>query len=186
MKLIKKIQNFLKAWLGCDSGPTVDDMIAMGMKVGENVLYDVSCNFDYSHCWLITIGNNVTFGPKTYLLAHDASTKKYLGYTKIGKVTVDDGTFIGASSIVMPGVHIGRDCIIGAYSVVTTDVPDNSVFVGNPARFICTTDEYISRQKKLMETVPVYDRSFTLGGEITPEKKQQMLDEMKDGKGFVV
>lgn len=82
MKLIKKIQKFLKAWLGCDMGPTVGDMIAMGMKVGKNVVYDTSCQFDYSHCWLISIGNNVTFGPRTYLLAHDASTKNIWGILK--------------------------------------------------------------------------------------------------------
>lgn len=186
MKLLKKIQKLLKSWLGCDKGPTVDDMIALGMKVGKNCLYDVSCNFDYSHCWLITIGDDVTFGPKTYVLAHDASTKRYLGYTKIGKVTIDDGTFIGACSIVMPGVHIGKNCIIGAYSVVTADVPDNSVYVGNPAKFICTTDEYVAKQKEQMEKYPVYDESYTLGGGITEERKQKMLDEMKSGKGFVV
>lgn len=186
MKLIKKIQAFLKSWLGCDQGPTVDDMINLGMKVGKNVIYDISCNFDYSHCWLISIGNDVTFGPKTYVLAHDASTKKYLGYTKIGKVTIDDGTFVGASSIVMPGVHIGKNCIIGAYSVVTSGVPDNSVFVGNPARFVCTTQEYIEKQKKQMETFPVFDASYTIGGGITEEMKKEMLEKMTDDKGFVV
>ena len=185
MKLIKKIQKFLKAWLGSDTGPTVQDMIDMGMKMGENVLYDVSCNFDYSHCWLITIGNNVTFGPKTYVLAHDASTKQYLGYTKIGKVTIDDGAFIGACSIIMPGVHIGKNCVIGAYSVVTSDVPDGSVYVGNPAKLVCSTDEYIEKQKKQMERLPVFGEEFTLGCGITDEMKRQMLDEMKDGKAFV-
>ena len=186
MKLVKKIQSFLKAWLGCDKGPTVEDMKKMGMKVGEKVLYDVSCNFDYSHCWLISIGNNVTFGPKTYVLAHDASTKRYLGYTKIGKVTIDDGTFIGACSIVMPGVQIGKNCIIGAYSVVTSDVPDNSVYAGNPAKFMCTTQEYIEKQKKQMEVLPVFDESYTLGGGIDDEKKREMLKKMKNGKGFVI
>lgn len=185
MRIIKKLQSFLKAWLGCDKGPTVDDMIKMGMKVGKNVIYDSSCDFDVSHCWLITIGNNVTFGPRTYVLAHDASTKQYLGYTKIGKVTIDDGTFVGAGSIIMPGVHIGKNCIIGAYSVVTADIPDGCLCAGNPAKFICTTQEYIEKQKKLSEEIPVYDRSFTLGGNITDEKKLQMINEMTKGKGFV-
>ena len=186
MRLIKKIQKFLKSWLGCDRGPTIADMKARGMKVGKNLIVDDSCRFDSSHCWLIEIGDDVTFGPQTYVLAHDASTKKYLGYTKIGKVTIEDGCFIGADSLVMPGVHIGKNCIIGAKSVVTSNVPDGSVYIGAPARFVCTTQEYIERQKKSMEKYPVYDESFTLNGGITPEKKQQMLDEMKDRKGFVV
>lgn len=186
MKLIKKLQRFLKAWLGCDKGPTVQDMVNMGMKFGKNVIYDESCSFDSSHCWLISIGDNVTFGPKTYVLAHDASTKKYLGYTKIGKVTIDDGTFVGACSIVMPGVRIGKNCVIGAYSVVTSDVPDNSVYVGNPARFVCTTEEYIEKQKKQMEVLPVFGAEYTLRGGITDEKKSEMLDKMTNGKGFVI
>lgn len=186
MKLIKAIQKFLKNWLGCDRGPTVEDMQNMGMKVGRNLIVDTSCRFDCSHCWLISIGDDVTFGPNTYVLAHDASTKHYLGYTKIGKVTIGDNSFIGAESIVMPGVTIGKNCIIGAKSTVLTDVPDNSVFVGAPAAFLCTTDEYIAKQKAMMERVPVYDKSYTLGGGITAEKKQQMLDEMTSGKGFVV
>ena len=165
---------------------TTEKLINMGMKVGYNFSRLKGTILDPSHCWLIEIGDDVTFGPQTYVLAHDASTKKYLGYTKIGKVTIEDGCFIGADSLIMPGVHIGKNCIIGAKSVVTSNVPDGSVYIGAPARFVCTTQEYIDKQKKGMEKYPIYDVSFTLNGGITPEKKQQMLDEMKDRKGFVV
>ena len=186
MSLIKAIKKKLQDWLGISPGPTVDDMIAMGMTVGKNFFYDASCRFDVSHCWLISIGNDVTFGPGVYLLAHDASTKKSLGYTKIGKVTVSDNVFIGADSIIMPGVTIGRDCIIGARSVVTKDVPDGCVYAGSPAKMVCTTAAYMENQKKNLERLPVFDKSYTLAGNIDEEKKRRMMEEMKDGKGFVV
>ena len=94
---------------------------------------------------------------------------------KIGKISIGDNTFIGADTIVMPNVKIGKNCIIGTRSVVTKDVPDNTVYAGNPAKFICTLDDYIQKNQSLLQSRPVYDSSFTLGGNITDEKKTQMI-----------
>lgn len=54
----------------------------------------------------------------------------------------------------MPGVHIGKRCVIGAGSVVTKDIPDGSVAVGIPARVIMTTEEYA---EKCLRQQPPYD-----------------------------
>ncbi len=188
MSFIKKIKSTVKSFLGLDKGPCLNDLKAMGMKVGENFIYDApSTRFDNSHCWLIEIGNNVTFGPGVYLLAHDASTKKELGYTKIGRVVINDYSFIGANSIVMPGVVVGENCIIGASSVVTKDVPDGCVYAGNPARFVCTTEEYYKKQRELLDVLPVYEKNYTLSQGITEEQKQQMVEDLKkhQNRGFV-
>jgi maltose O-acetyltransferase len=56
------------------------------MKVGLNCHGLAGSTIDVAHCWLIEIGNNVTFAPQAYLLAHDASTKRHINYTKIAKV----------------------------------------------------------------------------------------------------
>lgn len=186
MGIVKKIKSYVKSVLGIDHGPGVDDLVAMGMKVGKNFFPNTGAFFDNSHCWLIEIGDDVTFGPFVYILAHDASTKRELGYTKIGKVVIGDRAFIGARTIVMPNVKIGSDCIIGAGSVVTHDVPDGSVYAGNPARLICTVDEYYSKQKALMENNPCYDYSYTIKGNISDEKKQQMIKELESNIGFVI
>lgn len=55
--------------------------------------------------------------------------------------------FVGAGSIILPGVHVGNRVIIGAGSIVTKDIPDNSVAVGNPAKVICPIDEYLDKEK---------------------------------------
>ena len=183
-QLLKKIRNTLRSWLGVDYGPTLWDMQEMGLKIGKNFKADKP-RIDISHCWLISIGDNVVFGPNVYLLAHDASTKPYLGYTKIGRVNIGDNTFIGADAVVMPGVSIGNNCIIGTASVVTRDIPDNTVYAGNPARFICTIEDYLEKNRNLLKTNPVYDYSYTLGGGITPEKKEQMKKELETGMGYV-
>ncbi len=184
MKLLKKIRDIIRSWLGVDYGPTIEDMKSMGMKVGKNTSIE-KARIDVSHCWLISIGNNVTLAPNVYLLAHDASTKKYLGYTKIGKITIEDNVFVGADTVVMPNVKIGKNSIIGTRSVVTKDVPPNTVYVGNPARFICTLDEYLDKNRQKLETNPVYDGSYTLGENITPDKKAQMIAELEGKIGFV-
>ena len=54
----------------------------------------------------------------------------------LGNVTIGNLSYIGANATLLPGVHIGRNVIIGAGAVVTKNVPDNSIFVGNPAREI--------------------------------------------------
>jgi maltose O-acetyltransferase len=62
--------------------------------------------------------------------------------------TIGDDVFLGAAAIVLAGVTIGNRVIIGAGSVVTKDVPDNSVVAGNPARVICTVDEYLKKHRR--------------------------------------
>lgn len=141
---------------------STEDLIKLGLVVGKNFCRQEKTLIDQSHCWLITIGNNVTLAPRVHILAHDASTKHWLGYTKIGRVTIGDNVFIGAGSIVLPNVKIGNNCIIGAESIVTKDIPDGSLAAGNPAKVICTVDEYISKNRALMETAPVFDESYTL------------------------
>lgn len=127
---------------------STEDLIALGLTVGENFSRQEKTLIDQSHCWLITIGDDVTLAPRAHILAHDASTKKALGYTRIGVVNIGNNVFIGASSTILPGVNIGNNVVIGANSVVSRDIPDNSVAIGNPAKVICTYDEFVSRKKK--------------------------------------
>ncbi|XZL94913.1 acyltransferase [Clostridium perfringens] len=105
-----------------------------GLKVGKNFHAMEGVIIDPGHCWLITIGDNVTLAPRVHILAHDASTKKFIGYTRIAKVNIGDNVFIGANTVVLPGVNIGNNCIVGAGSVVTKNLDDNSIYAGNPAK----------------------------------------------------
>ena len=164
---------------------TTKKLISMGMMVGKNFKRLNGVILDPSHCWLLEIGDDVTLAPRVHILCHDASTKTYLNYTKIGRVTIGDRVFIGAESVVLPGVTIGDDVVIGANSTVTHDIPANSVAVGSPARVICSLDEYLEKEKKNMDGSPVYDESYVIGN-ITEEKRQKQKKELEGKIGYIV
>ncbi|MDE1768340.1 MAG: N-acetyltransferase [Candidatus Micrarchaeota archaeon] len=82
----------------------------------------------------VEIGNGVFIGPGV-TFTNDKYPKSS-GDWKLLKTTVDDGASIGAHSVVLPGIKIGKDSMIGAGSVVTKDVPDNATVYGNPAKQI--------------------------------------------------
>ena len=106
---------------------TIAQLREMGLRVGKKFDPQLGYELDPSHCWLIEIGDNVTFGPHVQVLAHDASMPNVLGYTKIGRVRIGNNVFIGAGSIVLPNVQIGDNSIVGAGSIVTKDIPPNVV-----------------------------------------------------------
>lgn len=164
---------------------TTEDLIDMGLRVGKNFIRMHGTILDPSHCWLITIGNNVTLAPRVHILAHDASTCHHLGYARIGRVNIGDNVFIGADTVVLPGVSIGSNSVVGANSTVTKSIPANVVAAGNPAKIVCSIDEYINRNKARMEAGPVYDEEYTLRKNITSEQKEQQRRDLQDRCGFV-
>ncbi|MGS2779040.1 acyltransferase [Robertmurraya sp. GLU-23] len=185
--MIRRLKNFIQIKLGKTSPEelTVKTCLNMGMKVGENCHGLFGSTIDVAHCWLIEIGDNVTFAPQVYLLAHDASTKRYLDYTKIAKLKIEDNVFIGARALIMPGVSIGKNSIVAAGSVVTRSVPENSVVGGNPAKLLAKTEEYIDRHRENMKLSKTYNYEWTVGGNITPSMCKQMTLELEDTVGYV-
>ena len=121
LKIIRKYRNKLI------KEENIDDLIKKGLTVGKNFNMQKGCILDSSHCWLIEIGNDVTLAPRVHILAHDASTKRKLGYKKIGKVKIGNNVFIGANTTILPNVKIGNNVVIGANSLVSKDIQDNTV-----------------------------------------------------------
>ena len=178
--------NYLKEFLYRLRGEyTTEKLIAMGMTVGKNFKRLNGVILDPGHCWLIEIGDNVTMAPRVHILCHDASTKQFLNYTKIGRVTIGNNVFIGAESVVLPGVTIGDNVIIGANSTVTHDIPAGSVAAGSPARVICTLEEYLAKEKARMETAPCYGDDYTLRQNVSMEKRLQQKEELTGKIGYI-
>lgn len=164
---------------------TTEKLVSMGMKVGKNFCRLNGVILDPGHCWLIEIGDDVTLAPRVHILCHDASTKTFLNYTKVGRVTIGDRVFIGAESVVLPGVTIGNDVVIGANSTVTHDIPSNSVAVGSPARVICSLEEYIKKEKERMKTAPIYDESYTLRKDVSMNLRMRQKAELEGKIGYI-
>lgn len=158
--IIRKIKSVLQK-----KPDYIDYLRTRGVSIGDNV-HIIDSLIDETYSFLISIGSNVTITGAT-VLCHDASTKKPLGYTKIGKVTIGDNVFIGRGSIVLPNSSIGRDAIIGAGAVVSGNVPPNSVVVGNPCEILCSYDEYIGKHKKRMIESTMINKGFN---ELTKEE----------------
>ena len=157
-----------------------------GLRVGKNFWYGKGCSFDYSHCWLISIGDDVVFSSNVHILAHDASTKKLFGYTRIGRVTINNNVFIGFGCIILPNISIGEGAIVGAGSVVTQDIPPYEVWGGAPAKFITTLNKYKDKTKNSMNNNLLYGKEFTISQNINDEKKRKMLSDIKQGENAFV
>lgn len=102
-----------------------------GMEIGEGAAISRKASLDKSiNPMGIHIGKKTRLTGGVVVLAHDASrgikTDTYIG----------DNCFIGVRSIIMPGIKIGNEVVVGAGSVVTKDVPNNCMVVGNPAKII--------------------------------------------------
>lgn len=144
-KLFRKFLEYLRG-----EPQHIEKLYKRGLKVGKHFHRMDGVIIDPSHCYHITIGDNVTLAPRVHILAHDSSFGVFTGQTRAANVTIGNDVFIGAGSIVLPGVHIGNRVIIGAGSIVTKDIPDNTVAAGNPAKAICGIDEYLAKEKAKM------------------------------------
>lgn len=165
---------------------TTEKLIKMGMVVGKNFKRLHGVILDPAHCWLISIGDDVTIAPRVHILAHDASTCHYLGYAKIGRVNIGNNVFIGAESVILPNVTIGDNVVIGANATVTNDLESGYVYVGTPAKKICSIEEFCNKNKLLMQNSPCYGEEYTIRKNISNEKKDQMRKELSNSIGYVV
>ena len=145
----------------------------IGVKFGENCL--IATKNWSSEPYLIEIGNNVQITSNVSIHTHGGGhvvRQKHPDFDTFGKVVIEDWAYIGAFSQIMPGVTIGKGALVAAGSVVTKSVPDGVVVAGNPAKFVCTVEEYIERNKK-----------YNLGTKgLSFEAKKKALLAMDDNK----
>lgn len=117
-------QNFF-----CDYG--------FNIECGENFYINHNCVI--LDCAKVTFGNNVFIGPNCgfYTAIHPIKAQERLTFIESAKpITVGDNVWFGGNVVVLPGIKIGNNTVIGAGSVVTKDIPDNVVAVGNPCKVI--------------------------------------------------
>lgn len=143
---------------------------SLGVKMGNNVrFYGMRPGTFSTEPWLITIGDNVYITAGCQFITHDGGTlilrKEVPDLELTAPIRVGNDVYIGLNTTILPGVTIGDRVIIGAGSVVTKDIADNSVAAGVPARVIKSVDEYLEGAKR---------RSLHLGHLNAREKEQAL------------
>jgi acetyltransferase-like isoleucine patch superfamily enzyme len=131
----------------------------------------------------VRLGNNVQFG-SCCVLGHNGVVKMLnraygVKLDSVGKTDFLDNVFVGYGCIILPGVTIGPNVVIGAGSVVTRDVPPNSIMVGSPARRIGSVDDFIAKLEAKTAQYPwvnlIKQRDGAFDAALEPELRRQRV-----------
>ena len=168
MRILKKISLKISSLLVRGTIGKFLNFISAGSYMERNIKYLKKCGvnihgkpnyispdvyFDGHDYSKITLSDGCVISKEVFLLTHDYSIargimalqKSWDGYSTphfLKEIYIGENSFIGARTMILPGTHIGRDCIIGSGSVVKGNIPDNSIVVGNPAQIMAKTDEW--------------------------------------------
>jgi acetyltransferase-like isoleucine patch superfamily enzyme len=146
----------------------IDHLRRVGAEIGDNC-YLFSDSLETTEPYLIKIGDNVTVAGGTRFITHDDSAEFYFhrGSLTVGRINIGNNVFIGAESVILPGVTISDNCIVGAGSVVTHSITEQgSVVAGVPARIISNIGAL--KEKNKNQCIVTEGMSFE-------EKKQYIL-----------
>lgn len=156
----------------------LDYLRSLGMKIGKGtIVFDSKdISIDISRPELIEIGDNVFLHKGVQIISHDWAS--FLFVNLFGdyipahdKVTLGSNIWLGRDVTIMKGVTIGNNVLIGFGSIVTKDIPDNSVAVGSPAKVIMSLEEYYEKRKAqyVDESVRCAIAIYDTGREPLPE-----------------
>lgn len=126
-----------------------------GITIGDGcIIYSPNTtSIDVQRPHMLTIGNYVRITAGVHIICHDYSRSVSMnmpGYENVGEASntiIGNNVFIGVNSIVLMGAHIGNNSIVGAGAVVSGHFEDNSVIAGNPAKVICSIEDFFEKRK---------------------------------------
>ena len=121
----------------------------LGVNIGNHCL--IETREWSSEPYLISIGDHVQVTGFVSFYTHGGCNcirHIHPNFETFGKITIEDWAYIGSHSCIMPGVTIGKGALVAAGSVVTKSVPPHTVVGGNPAKIICSTEEFYQNNKK--------------------------------------
>lgn len=143
---------------------------SIGVSVGERCrLINLSIGTFGSEPYLVQLGDHVTLTDNVRFITHDGGVwvfrQEHPDLDVFGPIRLGNNVFVGINTIIFPGVTIGDNCVIGAGSMVTRDIPPGSVAAGVPARVLKSVDDY--RESVLRKALFV--RSYS------PQQKRDFL-----------
>ena len=185
--MIKKLISALLKWYrGPRNTDSSDAYIAWmrhcGIKVGERcvVFNPKKIEVDITHPELLEIGNHVFLHAGTTLMTHD-----WAGYCFVEShgefipshraIKIGNNVWFGMNVTVLGGVKIGDNVIVGFGSIVTKDIPSNSVAVGVPAKVVCSYEEYYQKRLKLRT-----EETIELANAILDRGREPVVQDFRD------
>lgn len=168
MNILKRIkEKFLYYWFTPEQWAR-----HLGVNVGtDNLLYKDAWP---TEPYLITIGSHNQLTNAKFFTHGGAQVVRHLdpSFDCYGKIKIGDYCYIGTDSLIMPGVTLGDHTLVAAGSVVTKSHEGGVVLAGNPARVICTTEEYYEKNKK-----------YNIGTKgVDAKKKYEILKSLDENK----
>jgi len=124
------------------------DKIRTYADIGEHCYIATACTIDGKReQGRVSIGDRTVIAEGVMILCHDAACGVCGLHQVCGDTKIGNNCFIGIRTVVLVGRTIGDNSIVGACSVITKDIPPNQVWGGNPAKFICTIEEFKEKHK---------------------------------------
>jgi acetyltransferase-like isoleucine patch superfamily enzyme len=156
-RLSRAAGRLFERWVLC-RGDKAAYLRRQGAHIGSHTAILCRVEDFGSEPWLVEIGSRVSIASGVVFITHDGASRVFrdriAGASAFGNafapIRVRDDSMVGLRAILMPGVTIGPESIVGAGSLVTRDVPPRTVATGAPARVVCTLDEYIERYRGRM------------------------------------
>lgn len=157
------VQEVVKELLGSSEGAVINPPFYCDygnhIHVGKNFFANYNCTIiDVAK---VIIGDNCQMAPNVaiYTAGHPVyPDTRNSGYEYGKEVRIGNNVWIGGNTVICPGVTVGNNCVIGAGSVVTRDIPDWTVAVGNPCRIIRTITE--ADRRMLFRREPIDDEAW--------------------------
>lgn len=169
MIMIKRIMYKLRYYyVRRSSASYIAHLKSKGVVIGEGTYIQnpMTTEIDVTRPSLITIGKDCFFNDHVELHSHDWVTHVFLRSDRefvnsSGRITIGNNVAFGRHVMVLKGVTIGDNCFIGAGSIVTKDIPANSIAVGAPCRVVSSLEEFYQKRLAACEAEAMdYARSI--------------------------
>lgn len=151
----EKISDLMRSFFSDNMEERIELNRKNGAKIGMNVFMDYGVWCEPPFAELIEIEDNVVISAFVKLVGHDSALTNIVGFpVRKGKILLKKNAFIGNGAIILPGVTIGEEAVIGAGSVVTEDVSPRTVVAGVPAKKISDFKTFFEKNIELLKKFP--------------------------------